>query len=134
MKTYTCEEPRFSEILALLETKTRAHADIFNEINKTLFENTLYLYGRINENSIEDAFYTVFTKTGGGSSGADETALTASEIDMALSTEWNGESSADETALSAAEIDTALHTEWSGETSADDTALSAGEIETALST
>ena len=93
-----------------------ALADIFNEMN------------------IKKAFYAVFTKTGGGSSGADETALTTSEIETALSTEWNGESSVDETALTASEIETALSTKWNGETSADETALTASEIETALST
>ncbi|MBO5030733.1 MAG: hypothetical protein J6C19_14485 [Lachnospiraceae bacterium] len=88
----------------------------------------------LNEMNIKKAFYTVFTKIGGDSSEADETALSASEIDTALHTEWSGETSDDETALSADEIDTALHTEWSGESSADETALSAAEIETALST
>lgn len=88
----------------------------------------------LNEINIKRAFYTVFTKTGGDSSGADETALSADEIENALSTEWSGETSDDETALSVNEIDTALSTEWNGESSADETALSAGEIGTVLST
>ncbi len=46
---YTTETPVFSERLDILDPTDPGHADILNPINKQIFENTLYLKGKINE-------------------------------------------------------------------------------------
>lgn len=46
---YTTETPVFSDKLDILETTDPGHADILNPINKRIFENTLYLRGKMNE-------------------------------------------------------------------------------------
>ena len=43
MKTYTVEEPKFSESLPITETTDTSHADNINAGPKQAFENTLYL-------------------------------------------------------------------------------------------
>ena len=47
--TYKTDDPQFSDTLKELETTDPAHADLFNEINKELFENTIYLKKKIKE-------------------------------------------------------------------------------------
>lgn len=77
--------------------------------------------------NIESIFYQVFTKA------QDNTTMTLSDIENAISTEWNGESSEDETAMSSSDVDNALKTKWNGESSSDETAMSAEDVENATS-
>lgn len=77
---------------------------------------------------IEDAFQEIF----GSAEEYDPNALTASEINEAVDTEWNGESSEDSNALSASDVNNAVNTEWSGESSEDSNALSASDINEAV--
>ena len=49
MQEYTTNSPVFTKILPLFETTTPAHADTFNDVNKVLFQNTMYLYNRMLE-------------------------------------------------------------------------------------
>lgn len=47
--TYKTDNPQFSDTLKELETTDPAHADVFNEINRELFENTVYLKEKISD-------------------------------------------------------------------------------------
>lgn len=128
---YKTDYPDFSDRLDLLETTDPAHADLFNKINKKLFDNTLYLRKQLDaikdEQAIENAFYAVF-----GSVTHDTTAMTPFDVDTAINTPWDGSSSADPTAMSATDVDTAISTPWDGSSSTDPTAMSATDVEDAL--
>lgn len=134
---YKTDYPDFYEKLDYLETTDPAHADLFNEIHRKIFENTLHLRKQMdtvtNEQGIEDAFYAVFTKVSpsGGGSGEDDTAMTAAQIFSAINTKWDGTSSSDPTAMSADDVIEAVNTQWDGTSSSDPTALSATDIEQA---
>ena len=111
---YKTDYPDFYEKLDFLETTDPAHADLFNQIHRKIFENTLYLRNQmesvIDEQEMEDAFCAVFTKVspgGGGGSGEDDTAMTAAQIFSATNTKWDGTSSSDPTALSTTDIEQA---------------------------
>ncbi|MBD5089368.1 MAG: hypothetical protein HDT30_11275 [Clostridiales bacterium] len=49
MKTYKTDSPEFSETLNIVETTDPVHADLVNDINKGLFENTLVVKKQIDE-------------------------------------------------------------------------------------
>ena len=49
MKKYETEAPEFSESLDIFETTDPAHADLFNQVNKKVFENTLHLRNSVKE-------------------------------------------------------------------------------------
>jgi hypothetical protein len=64
--------------------------------------------------------------------GTDPTAMSSSDVEDAINTEWNGETSEDETAMNSTEVEDAINKEWNGETSEDDEAISSNDIETIL--
>lgn len=47
MKKYETDSPQFSETLNIVETTDPVHADLVNDINKGLFENTLVVKKQI---------------------------------------------------------------------------------------
>lgn len=49
MQEYTTNNPAFNDALELFDTTTPGHADNFNRVNKSLFENTMYLYKKMQE-------------------------------------------------------------------------------------
>lgn len=63
MKIYTADNPKFSSTLKELETTDPAHADLFNQINKDLFNNTLFL--KDNEKLLEQKLKEIAQNCGG---------------------------------------------------------------------
>jgi hypothetical protein len=78
------------------------------------------------ESDVEPAFDYVFGGEGGTDTSGD--AMDESEVDNALSTEWDGSSSEDPTAMSADDVNEAVATKWEGESSEDEEAITAEEI------
>ena len=135
MKTYETDNPSFCDVLDTIETTDPVHADLINQVNKKLFENTLFLADTLtnftDETLIEDAFNSTFSYVPSTTVVSDPTAMTLEEVETATNIEWNGETSSDPTAMSSEEVETAINTEWNGETSEDSTAMTSEEIEEA---
>lgn len=75
--------------------------------------------------SIEEAFYSVYTKI---RSGEESVPMSSAEIESAMRAVWNGNTSDDVNALSSVEIESAVRSKWDGKTSDDENALSSTEI------
>lgn len=93
MKDYTTSVPEFSDSIKILETTDPGHADNVNVTTIQLLQNTLVLLEILSEESIKEAFSSVFTGTEEGSS------MASVETGETVSTEWNGEASMNPAAL-----------------------------------
>lgn len=63
MKDYTTSVPEFSDSIKILETTDPGHADNVNVTTIQLFQNTLVLLEILSEESIKEAFSSVFAGT-----------------------------------------------------------------------
>lgn len=87
MKDYTTSAPEFSGSIKILETTDPGHADNVNITTIQLLQNTLVLLEILSEESVREAFSSVFAEPeAGGSMPSDETG-------GAVSAEWDGEAS-----------------------------------------
>lgn len=97
--------------------------NVILDINDTDFLLQKTFYEFIDHERIENAFYAVFSNVPYAAS-----AMSAEEINTALSTEWDGQTSGNVRALDRESIESALSTAWDGQTSTDAAALTSAEI------
>lgn len=97
--------------------------NVILDINDTDFLLQKTFYEFIDHERIENAFYAVFSAV-----PYVAAAMSAEEINAALSTEWNGQTSENVRAMNRESIESALSTEWDGQTSIDAGALTSAEI------
>lgn len=82
------------------------------------------------ESDVQEAFNYVF-----GGSGTDPdidlTAMTAADVNEAISHAWLGESSTDEEAMTSTDVEDSTSKAWDGSSSTDPEAMKANDVENA---